>query len=313
VKRIVRKLLTKPIWWWERKRPYPIRSRFHLLPPLCVVGERARFVVLTTPQGLNDAVWTAWSWYRYLRPHGFELQLAVDGEIPAGAQQAVRRLFPGISIYAVQSVYPYVCERQPSLATFLHQHPMGRKLGLMLALSDQGAVLYSDGDVLAFNPPVDLLACVDKNVPCYFMEDLDGTRDPRIVERSKTLGLEFIPRFNAGCLFIPKGALSIDLAAQLLAEWQPPVDSWFTEQTVMSILMRKANALALPDDRYVISARRQFYLETDVDYKDIVARHFTGTVRHVMYRHGITEILRQSKLFSWEDGRNVVQARDQLG
>lgn len=98
MKRIVRKLLTKPIWWWERKRPYPIRSRFHLLPLLSVVEGRARFVLLTTPQGLNDALWTAWSWYRYFRPYGIELQLAVDGEIPAGEEQAVQRLFPGISI-----------------------------------------------------------------------------------------------------------------------------------------------------------------------------------------------------------------------
>ena len=292
---MLRKLLTRPIWWWERKRPYPIRSRFNLLPPLGVVKGRARFVVLTTASALNDAMWAAWSWYRYLRPHGFELQIAVDGEIPAAEEQAAQRLFPGITLYAVQSVYPYVCERQASLATFLHQHPMGRKLGLMLALSDQGAVLYSDSDVLALNPPVDLLTCVDKNVPCYFMEELDGTRDPRIVERSKSLGLEYIPRFNAGCLFIPKGALSIDLAAQLLAEWRPPADSWFTEQTVMSILMRRANAQALPEDRYVISARRQFYWETDVDYKTIAARHFTGTVRHVMYGRGMPWVLRQSR------------------
>jgi hypothetical protein len=292
---MLRKLLTKPLWWWERKRPYPIRSRFHLLPPLGVVGGRARFVVLTTPQGLNDALWTAWSWYRYLRPHGFELQLAVDGEFPAGEEQAVQRLFPGISVYDVWSVLSKLCDEQPALGIFLRGHPLGRKLGLMLALSNQGAVLYSDGDVLAFNPPADLLTCVNKSVPCYFMEDIDGTRDPQIVEKSKALGLEYIPRFNSGCLFIPKGALSIDLAAQLLAEWRPPADSWFTEQTVMSILMRKANAQALPDDRYVISARRQFYSETDVEYRDIVARHFTGTVRHLMYGYGMPAILEQSQ------------------
>ena len=302
----MRKLLTKPIWWWERKRPYPIRSRFHLLPPVGAVVGRARFVVLTTPQGLNDALWTAWSWYRYLWPHGFELQLAVDGEIPAKDELAVQKLFPGISIYNVWSVLSKLCDEQPALGVFVRGHPLGRKLGLILALSDQGAVLYSDNDVLAFNPPADLLTSVGKNDPCYFMEDLDGTRDPRIIERSKALGLEYISRFNSGFLFIPQGALSIDLAAQILAEWRTPADSWFTEQTVMSILMKKANARALPDDRYVISARRQFYSETDVDYRNIVARHFTGTVRHVMYRHGIPEILRQSKLFSSKDGRDVV-------
>ena len=252
-------------------------------------------MVLTTPQGLNDALWTAWSWYRYLRPHGFELQLAVDGEIPAREDLAVQRLFPGISIYNVWSALSKFCDEQPALGVFLRGHPLGRKLGLMLALSDQGAVLYSDGDVLGFNPPAELLTCVDRNVPCYFMEDLDGTRDLRIVERSKVLGLEYIPRFNSGFLFIPQGALSINLAAQLLAEWCPPADSWFTEQTVMSILMKKTNAQPLPDDRYVISARRQFYSETDVDYRNIVARHFTGTVRHLMYGYGMPVILEQSR------------------
>jgi hypothetical protein len=63
----------------------------------------------------------------------------------------------------------------------------------------------------------------------------------------------------------------------------------------MSILMRRANAQALPEDRYVISARRQFYWETDVDYKTIAARHFTGTVRHVMYGRGMPWVLSQSR------------------
>jgi hypothetical protein len=66
--------------------------------------------------------------------------------------------------------------------------------------------------------------------------------------------------------------------------------------------MWNANAQALPDSRYVISNRRQFYWEKDVDYTTIVARHFTGTVRHVMYRYGMPEILRQSRYFVGESG-----------
>jgi hypothetical protein len=65
----------------------------------------------------------------------------------------------------------------------------------------------------------------------------------------------------------------------------------------MSVLMRQANAQPLADSRYVISNCRQFYWEQDVDYTAIVARHFTGTVRHVMYRYGMPTILRESKHF----------------
>jgi hypothetical protein len=302
---MLRKLLTRPIWWWERKRPYPIRSRFDLLPPLGVVKGRARFVVLTTPPALHDAMWAAWSWYRYLRPHGFELQLAVDGKLTEQDAAAARQLFPGISISEVEKVLAPLCEKEPVLAGFFRGHPLGRKLGLVLALSQQGPVLYSDHDVLAFNRPHELLSCVGKNVPCYIPEDSEGNCDFDIVARAKTLGLDYIAKFNSGLLHVPAGALSLDLTTRLLAEWRPPAKSWFTEQTLLNVLMRSVNAHPLPGDRYVINLRRQFYWERDANYKTIAARHFTGPVRHVMYRYGMPAILEQSRQVPAEKEQHV--------
>lgn len=295
MKRIFRKLSTKPVWWWERRRSYPIRSRYQQLPPLPVKGGRVRFVVLTTPETLSDALWTAWSWYRYLRHEDCKLEIAVDGVVSAAQAAAAAQLFPGIAIYPAESACRYVCEREPALETFFHGHPTGRKLALILALSDQGPVLYSDHDVLAFSPPRELLASIRRNVACYFPEEVDGTRDPSIVERAKSLGLDYIPGFNSGFLFIPGGALPMKKAAEILATWRPPGDSWFTEQTVLSVMLRDVNAEALPSSRYVISVCRQFYWEWDVDYKTIAARHFTGPVRHVMYGRGMPWVLRQSR------------------
>jgi hypothetical protein len=293
--RIFRKLSTKPVWWWERKRNYPIRSRYGQLPPLPVLGGRVRFVVLTTPETLSDALWAAWSWYRYLRYEDCKLDIAVDGVVSAAHSAAAAQLFPGIAIYSAESACRYVCEREPALETFLHGHPMGRKLALILARSDQGPILYSDCDVLAFNPPHELLASIKRNVACYFPEEVDGARDPSIVERAKSLGLDYIPKFNAGFLYIPDGALPMTKAAEILATWRPPADSWFVEQTVMSFMLRNMHAESLPPDRYVINNCRQFYWERDVDYKTIAARHFTGTVRHVMYGSGMPRVLRQSR------------------
>jgi hypothetical protein len=59
--------------------------------------------------------------------------------------------------------------------------------------------------------------------------------------------------------------------------------------------MRNAQAQPLPHDRYVVNLRRQFYWERDANYKTIAARHFTGPVRHVMYRYGMPAILEQSR------------------
>jgi hypothetical protein len=266
-----------------------------LLPPLGVVKGRARFVVLTTTSALHDAMWAAWSWYRYLRPRGFELQLAVDGEIPDGEKTAVEKLFPEISIYNVGSVLSKLCEGRPALEALFEHHPYAKQVGLVLALSGQGPVVYSDHDVLAFNPPTELLTCIQKQIPCYFIDEGPGCHDPFLLERLNALGLDHIPRFNAGFLYVPQNALSVDLAEQIMAHWNPVPYQYFTSQTIMSALMRSANAQALPDDRYVISTRRQFYSETDVDYSAIAARHFTGPVRHVMYKFGMTAILRRAQ------------------
>lgn len=293
---MLRKLLTKPIWWWERKRPYPIRSRFHLLPSLAVTKGRMRFAVLTTPDTLDDALWTAWSWYRYLREEDCELEIAVDGEVSAAQSAAAARLFPGISIQSAESACRYVCEREPALETFLYGHPTGRKMALILALSDQGPLLYSDYDILAFSRPRELLESIKRNIPCYFAEETDGTRDERIVENARSLGLDYLRRFNCGFMYIPRGALPMKMAAEILATWRPPGTSWFAEQTVLSFMLHEARAEALPPDRYVISICRQFYFERDVNYETIAARHFTGPVRHVMYGKGMPLILRQSRL-----------------
>src|ERR1700722_20114891 len=128
--RIFRKLTTRPVWWWEVGRSFSIRSRYRRLPPLPVKGGRLRFVVLTTPETLSDALWTAWSWYLYLRHEDCKLEIAVDGVVSAAQASAAAQLFPGIAIYSAELAYRYVCEREPALETFLLDYPMGRKSAL---------------------------------------------------------------------------------------------------------------------------------------------------------------------------------------
>lgn len=292
---MIRKLLTKPIWWWERNRSYPIRSKFHLLTPIHVEKGAYRFVVLTTVDALLDSIWTAWSWYRYLQPRGFELSLAVDGKFQQPQEVTAQKLFPGISIFEIEPLLAPLCQQWPALDAFFHQYPLGRKLGLLIALSASHSFLYSDNDVLSFHEPTELLSYVEHDLPCFIEEEREGHHDPAIIERSNRVGLGNIARLNSGLLYIPRNSLAIDIAAQLLNDWRPPATSWFTEQAVISVLMRNANAQPLPPDRYVVSSCRQFYWQKDFDYHKIVARHFTGTVRHVMYNAGIPEVLRQAR------------------
>ena len=307
--RIISKLTTKPVWWWERKRSYPIRSRYDRLPPLPVKHGARRFVILTTPDTFSDALWSAWSWYRFLRDEGCSLHIAMDGAVSENHRSAATRLFPGIQLDSAQWACDYIRARMPGIQHFFDHHPTGRKLALILALSDREPLIYSDYDVLAFQRPEELLASIGRNTPCFFSEEVDGTRDLQITERAQQLGLNYIPKFNGGFLYIPKGALSIRLAGQILATWRAPGESWFAEQTVLSFMLRQLNAESLPSSRYVISIRRQFYWEPDIDYASIAARHFTTPVRHVMYKYGLPLLLKQSRhCFSATSGRVHTQA-----
>lgn len=294
--RVISKLTTKPVWWWERKRTYPIRSRHDRLPSIPSIPGGKCFVVLTTLDALDDALWTSWSWYRFLRPHGFELRLAVDGKLGAAEAEKAQRLFPGIVIFDVNSLVPELCESRPSLRTFLTHHPVAKQIGLVLALAREGPVLYSDHDVVAFNSPTELLECTDREIPCYFVDDENGCHDPSLVQTLSTLGVTYIRRLNAGFLYVPQNALLADLAERILTGWNPFPFFYYTPQTVMSTLMRSINAQPLPADRYVISNQRQFYWEKDVDYRMIAARHFTGTVRHVLYKYGMPALLVKARL-----------------
>jgi len=269
-----------------------------------VQNSEKQFAVLTTPAAFRDALWTAWSWYLYLSHWQFELHFVIDGEITEAEESTARRLFPGVQFDRAATVVSNLGHSQPALETFLQQHPLGKKLGLLLALSQQRETLYCDHDVLAFNPPAEVQDLAEKGTPFYVEEEQDGSLDPDIVERAESLGLKYISRLNSGLLYVPMGALSLDLAAQLLTDWRPPMTSWYTEQAVLSVLMCQAHATPLPANRYVVSNRRQFYWEKDVDYSAIAARHFTGTVRHIMYSKGMPELLRQARSFSMEQGND---------
>ena len=184
--RLISKLTTKPVWWWEHKRSYPIRSRHDLLPSLPVKQGARCFVVLTTPNTFNDALWAAWSWYRFLRDEGCSLHIAVDGAVTENQRRTAVRLFPGILVDSAQWACGYIRARVPGIQHFFDNHPMGRKLALILALSDREPLIYSDCDVLAFRRPDEFFASMSRNIPCYFSEEADGARDLQVTERART-------------------------------------------------------------------------------------------------------------------------------
>ena len=289
---ILRKLTTRPVWKWERLRPYPIRDRCHRLPAIPARGEHL-FVVLATVASFSDALWTAWSWLRFLAPH-VRLELVLDGEITSAHHEALARISPGASLVAGREIVAATRNWPAALSEFIERHPLGRKLGLILLGQQKGTIFYCDSDVLAFHEPLELIDALHTPGASRYMHEIhEGAFDDEILQAAAARGLSPRPGLNSGLALLAHNAFDLNRVEELLAG-RPVSSSWFTEQTLLAVLM-PPDAVALPSDRYVVSNARQFYWEADIDYEKIVARHFTGPTRHVMYSKGLPRLTREAR------------------
>jgi len=289
---LFRRLTTRAIWNFERTRSYPVRQKVDNLPSIPVVNHDSMLAVLTTGDAFCDAIWAGWSWTRYLGDK-FELVIFVDGQVSLKNQEIASKILPGVRIECVKEKTRALRDNVPELNQFCNTHRLGLKLALVLLLQSERNVLYSDHDVIAFNQPVEILSHVANNKPFFIQEESVSSYDTDVLERASKLHLNAAEGLNSGLMFAPKDSLSITEARNILRDLPRSFSSWFTEQTIFGVLFNSANAIPLPKNRYVVSNRRQFYWDEDIKYEDIVARHFTSPVRHVLYRKAMPFILQK--------------------
>ena len=298
---VFRKAVTRPLWWWHRRRPWPLRQRVFRLPPHAVTPEETvnRLVIQAAPHSLDDAAWAAYSFLRHLDRPGERLGLAlyVDTADPAAVARAAARwqgLFPGARVLSTHEPIERLASRAPAVAVFARVHPTGRKLAVVLDAQERSGVLFADSDVLLFRFPEELAASMQQGGPPRFnLEDGGLNGDARLVAHARREGWPAPASLNSGLLFIPRGALSLADAERLLAGGEFDRESWFVEQTALALLLTAAGAEPLPGARYVVSTQGQFYGDADRDYGGIVTRHFTTPVRHLMYARGLPRLWRQ--------------------
>ena len=288
----LRRALTRPLWWWETRRPRPIRQRVLRLPPRPVPapGETSgpRLLLLTPPGGVADAAWTAHSFLRQLGGFHPAVCLLLDAlpGTPAAEKAAStwRRLFPGAEVCLSSEPGEALAAQAPKVAALARTHPLGRKLAGLLYFQSKGDVIYADSDVLVFGPAPELEAALRAGGPPLYNQDVGQLHaDAGLLAYASRIGAPAPARnLNSGLLFLPRGCLDIGLAERLLAGAER-TDSWFIEQTVVALLMGAAGAQPLPSDRYVVSTHGQFFFEPELPSAGLTARHFTSPVRHLMY------------------------------
>jgi hypothetical protein len=289
---LLRKLTTRPVWNWEKRRPYPIRKRWHALPAVPATGPLP-MVMLTTPGGFDDAMWAAWSWLRFMAAD-VRFDLVVDGEPTAGQRAGLERLCPGATLVTRRELLARIGAWPEGVRSFVERHRLGLKLGLILLYQERGRVLYLDSDVLAFHPPREILEAFRAGRgTCYLLDPGTGTFDQRLAETARARGIPPPGPLNSGVLLLDRSCVRLEEVERLL-DGGIDASSWFTEQTLLALLLMPLGE-PLPPHRYVVSTQRQFYWEEDLDYGAIAVRHFTGPTRHVMYLKGLPLLARASR------------------
>jgi hypothetical protein len=292
---LIRKLLTRPIHYWETHRSYPIKQKVFDLHPITVNASPSKILlILTTPNTICDAAWAVQSLLRHL-PSDLGLSICIDGKVSSNLVQSLNNLFPNVIIQLTDDVMENICSVAPKLAGYGKKHPLGRKLAVIACSQRNYNVLYSDSDILCFREVPEVWEALTNNSSGLYMQDIGNLNaDNILLNQLKEANYDFSRTLNSGFLYIPRNSFNTDSIEHLLSYGFDPT-SWFVEQTILAVLMAQSGAKPLPKSTYVVSAQRQFYFEKDIDYDQISIRHFVTPVRHLMYSKGMPKLWKQWK------------------
>lgn len=283
-----RRLLTKPIWFWERNRPYPIIKKIvNVRPKQSDPKSTWRLVVLTTTETFLESLWAAYSATTWIQPQP-EIVFYLDGEMPSGGDALQSKIFPksrGESSLSVIEKIPANC---PDFKNACKRNSSARKLAIQALENREKAVLYMDADILFFEKPVEILESIFTGNGVWHINAHEGLRaDPKLMEEVLQKKIPHLEDYNSGLLYLSPNVLTCEEIEKWISPKRCDPFAWFIDQTILAILLPQYGSQLLPMDRYVASCRRQFYFEEDHSAEGMVMRHYMGPVRHLMYSKGM--------------------------
>ncbi|MGI8889205.1 MAG: hypothetical protein ACR2G0_00260 [Chthoniobacterales bacterium] len=205
------------------------------------------------------------------RPSSFTV--VSDGSHSERSVALLEKLDPVVSVRPIGDQLPK--ELPESFRHYVTTHPYGKQLGLIMSLPRNGPTLYTDADVLFFPGAIDLLQDLATNVPALYLSDCKNcSADPRIL-RAPNEALEPV---NSGLLLLFK-PLDWSLGVRRFEEMEgEPI--FFTNQTIVHLVMHANGALPLDTTKYNLQLDDQFIYPDRYAGPKLVLRHYVNPVRH---------------------------------
>ena len=284
-------LAGRPVQTALRNFPWPIRRRILDAPPIRPKGG-VRLLILTTPKTWLDCLWSAYSW-SYFAGDEFSPNILVDGTVSQKMREQCARILPGVPISDAAADDAATIALPSVLKQYRRQHPYGRKLCAIIHASGQDSLMYSDADILIFKRPTELIENIKSDrISALYNKSAGGHawNAQKIVELMHEQGIHPLDGFNSGLLFIPKQSLDVDLCIQCVSRYVEDFSAErFIDQSTLNALFSRIGARSLDQGKYSIAETGMYFWQTDgIDYRQVVARHYVGVVRHRMYINGMS-------------------------
>ncbi len=266
-----------------------IRPQILATPAVRTTDDTCEIHVLTSQGDWLNLMWALKSFY-FHSGRRYSLCIHDDGTLDETARNALCAAFPDARLISRDEADRCVI---PLLAGF----PRGRELRaantLALKVFDFRAFLGAermmifDSDILFFAEPTALLRILETSGRNSLNRDWrDGyTLDFGAV--GPVLDFELPSRINSGLGLIHKSSLRYDWIEEFLALPGILSHPHQIEQTLIALCSAKFGFSMLPEEYDVHTGPRR---------AGIPCRHYTGPIRHLMYREGMRELAAQGIL-----------------
>jgi hypothetical protein len=161
---------------------------------------------------------------------------------------------------------------------YAKQHPLGQKLSLLISLRITRPTIYVDSDVLFFDGAMKIAEPrLRARGSLFFLVDCRPSLDDRLLDVDGSLGRSV----NSGFLILnrqPDWAPGLERLATL--EGDP---NFFTEQTVVHLVMHANGALPLDQSKFVVGIADQFQFRDAYTRTAPALRHYVRPVRYRLW------------------------------
>lgn len=159
---------------------------------------------------------------------------------------------------------------------YVTSHPLGKQLGLIMSLPEDGPALYADSDVLFFPGAAELMRFASvPDVSAFYLPDCQAcSADARIFRDPR----EELSPVNTGLLLLfQKLDWSLGIRRFLDLKSEP---TFFTNQTITHLTMHANGARPFDSRKFVLQLDDQFVYPDRYASRDIILRHYVNPVRH---------------------------------